>query len=262
MASRWRGTTAARSPRSRTFSPDESLNNPAFAPALAVPDDHAIRTDPYISPDSGRWVFGLATPIIDADGVGGLLHFELPIAAFGEALKRHPFGQAGSTFVLTNDGRLLVHPDIVQFRAAAGLPADPDTADFPMAVARGGDGWQAAIGHILEGSTSGQYETASGAVRFEARPSPRWHGLCRDGEPRQPSCTPDVNRAQLNLLVTVGPLAILIVVLTAWFGRRLFSSNRRLAQAMQASAELASIVASADDAILSVDRSGRIVNLE
>jgi len=69
----------------------------------------------------------------------------------------------------------------------------------------------------------------------------------------------DVTRVQLNLLVIVGPLAVMIVLLTGWFGRRLFTSNRRLADAMQASAELASIVASADDAITSVDHEGRIL---
>ena len=74
-----------------TLSPDESLNNPAFGPTLALAEDAVFRTTPYVSPDTGRWVFGLATPIVAPNGVEGILHFELPIVAFADALAARPF---------------------------------------------------------------------------------------------------------------------------------------------------------------------------
>jgi diguanylate cyclase (GGDEF)-like protein/PAS domain S-box-containing protein len=240
-----------------SLSPDESVNNPAFAPTLALAEDAVFRTDPYVSPDSGRWVFGLGTPIVDSGGVEGLLHFELPVVAFSDALAGHVFGGTGYSFVITDDGRLLSHPELAAFRATEGLGSDPDTSEFPTARDRGGESWRAAIDQILAGTRAGGFRESDLPFRFESL-------RILDGSAFAVSVAAesdlyaDVDRAQLNLLVTVGPLAVLIVLLTGWFGRRLFTSNRRLAEAMQASAELASIVASADDAIISVDREGRI----
>jgi diguanylate cyclase (GGDEF)-like protein/PAS domain S-box-containing protein len=68
----------------------------------------------------------------------------------------------------------------------------------------------------------------------------------------------DVARTRLNLVVTVGPLVLLMVLVTVWFGNRLSRTNRRLAATSRASSELASIVHSADDAILSVEPDGRV----
>jgi diguanylate cyclase (GGDEF)-like protein/PAS domain S-box-containing protein len=67
-----------------------------------------------------------------------------------------------------------------------------------------------------------------------------------------------VRAGQVDLFVTVGPLAVLIVLLTAGFARRLSRTNVSLAAAVRSSTELASIVESAEDAILSVDPNGRI----
>jgi diguanylate cyclase (GGDEF)-like protein/PAS domain S-box-containing protein len=240
------------------LSPDESDVNPAFAPTMSMNDDEVYRTSPYISPDSHRWVFGLATPIVEDGTVLGILHFELPLAAFSKAIESRRFGETGYTFIVTADGKLLEHPDIAVFRQAAGLPTDPATAEFPPATSIGDDNWRMAITQILAGSRSGIVSESGRSDRYVAEP-------ILDGTATAVSVSPeselyaDVDRAQLNLAVTIGPLAILIVLLTGWFARRLLTSNRRLAAAMQASAELASIVATADDAILSIDQLGRIV---
>jgi diguanylate cyclase (GGDEF)-like protein/PAS domain S-box-containing protein len=240
------------------LSPDESLNNPAFARTLGLADDAVFRTTPYISPDTGRWVFGVATPILDSGRVEGILHFELPVVAFAEALAARPFAETGFTFVLGSDGRLLVHPELAAFRAEQGLGSDPRTSQFPAARRHGGESWQAAIDSILGGASSGGFDDLDTRFRFESRPILGGTAFAVSVS-RESELYADAGRAQLNLLVIVGPLAVMIVLLTGWFGRRLLTSNRRLADAMQASAELASIVASADDAILSVDHDGRIL---
>jgi diguanylate cyclase (GGDEF)-like protein/PAS domain S-box-containing protein len=241
-----------------TLSPDESLNNPAFAPTLALAEDAVFRTTPYVSPDTGRWVFGLATPIVAPNGVGGILHFELPIVAFADALAARPFAETGYTFILAADGHLLAHPDLMALRAEQGLGADPKTSPFPSASLHGGESWHAAIASILGGTGGGGFREADTPYRFESRPILGGAAFAVSVS-KESELYADATRAQLNLLVIVGPLAVMIVLLTGWFGRRLFTSNRRLADAMQASAELASIVASADDAITSVDHEGRIL---
>jgi len=241
-----------------SLSPDESYNNPAFRPTLPLAEDAVFRTTPYVSPDTGRWVFGLATPIVNSSGVEGILHFELPIVAFADVLAARGFAETGFTFVVASDGELLVHPDLAAFRAEQSLGSDPKTSPFPMAILHGGEGWRGAITSILGGSTNGAFNDLGTPFRFESR-------RILDGAAfavsvsKEAELYADAGRAQLNLLVIVGPLAVMIVLLTGWFGRRLFSSNRRLADAMQASAELASIVASADDAIISIDHDGRIL---
>jgi diguanylate cyclase (GGDEF)-like protein/PAS domain S-box-containing protein len=240
------------------LSPDESIGNPAFGPGMALADDQVHATAPYISPDSGRWVFGLATPIVRGGAALGILHFELPLAAFSEAIAARPFGSGGYTFILAADGTLLDHPAIADFRTAAGLPTDPGTAPFPAAASAGSQGWRSAIGEIIAGGRNGTFSDENGRARYIALPILGGHATAVSVSP-EGELYADVDRAQLNLAVTIGPLVVLIVLLTGWFVRRLFASNRRLAGAMQESAELASIVATADDAIWSIDEHGRIV---
>ncbi|MBA2381502.1 MAG: EAL domain-containing protein [Chloroflexi bacterium] len=240
------------------LSPDETDGNPAFLPGIALPDDAVHTTDPYVSPDSGRWVLGLATPIVQGSATLGILHFELPLAAFSGALSARPFGAAGYTFIVGTDGRLLDHPFIADYRRAAGLDPDPATGAFPPATALGSESWRAAIGGIVTGRTSGAFKDGAEPVHFVARSILGGRALAVTAIPES-ELYADIDRAQLNLLVTIGPLVVLIVVLTGWFVRRLFTSNGRLATAMQASDELATIVSTADDAILSVDNHGRIL---
>jgi diguanylate cyclase (GGDEF)-like protein/PAS domain S-box-containing protein len=239
------------------LSPDESVANPAFRPTLALADDAAVRTTPYVSPDSNRWVIGLATPIIRSGDIYGLLHFELPIAAISDAISS-PFLKTGYSFTLDRAGHLMTHPRIADFRSAAGLSTDVATAGFPPAAALGSASWVRAVDGISSGAlTSGSFSVEGGAARFVARP-------ILGGEAFVVTVSPEaellaaVQVGQLDLLVMIGPLAILIVLLTAGFARRLSRTNRSLALAVRSSEELASIVQSAEDAILSVDADGRI----
>jgi diguanylate cyclase (GGDEF)-like protein/PAS domain S-box-containing protein len=239
------------------LSPDERPNNPAVLPTLALRDDQAYRTDPYVSPDSGRWVMGLATPIIRSGQTLGILHFELPIAAMSEAIAATS-GGFGYSFTLTREGRLLTHPRIGEFRSAAGLAPDTDTGPFPPATAIGTGEWQVAIADIARGATSsGSFAADGGRARFAAYP-------ILDGDAYLVTVSPEtelfaaVRTGQLDLLVTLVPLTVILLLLTAGFTRRLSRTNRDLAVAVRTSAELASIVQSAEDAILSVDHEGRV----
>jgi diguanylate cyclase (GGDEF)-like protein/PAS domain S-box-containing protein len=239
------------------LSPDESIANPAFGPTLALPDDSAVRTAPYVSPDSHRWVLGLATPIMRSGDIYGLLHFELPIAAMSDAMST-PFLKTGYSFALDRTGHLLTHPRIADFRSAAGLSTDVATGAFPPATALGSASWIAAVHGITRGElTSGTFIGEGGATRFVAHPVLGGDAFIVTVSP-ETELFGAVRAGQLDLLVTICPLAILIVLLTAGFARRLSRTNRSLAFAVRSSAELASIVQSAEDAILSVDAEGRI----
>ncbi len=239
------------------LSPDESVGNPAFAPTLGLADDTAYRTMAYVSPDSNRWVLGLATPIIRSDVITGLLHFELPIAAMGEAIAE-PFGRTGYSFTLDRTGHLLTHPRIAEFRAAAGLPTDEATSEFPPASALGSDDWIAAIDAITQGQVNaGSFTSDQGTMRFAAYPILSDEAFLVTASP-EAELFAAVRTGQVDLLVTVGPLAVLMILFAAAFTRRLSTTNRSLAAAVQSSTVLASIVESAEDAILSVDPGGRI----
>jgi diguanylate cyclase (GGDEF)-like protein/PAS domain S-box-containing protein len=232
------------------LSPDESAGNPAFAPTLELADDSTYRTTAYVSPDSNRWVFGLATPIVRTGETLGILHFELPIAAMDAAIAE-PFGATGYSFTVDRTGHLLTHPRIADFRSAAGLPTDVATGEFPPASALGSADWIAAIDAITAGkSQAGSFTSEQGAMRFAARPILNGDAFLVTVSPES-ELFAAVRTGQVDLLVTVGPLAVLMVLVTAWFARR-------LAAALRSSAELASIVQSAEDAILSVDGDGRI----
>jgi diguanylate cyclase (GGDEF)-like protein/PAS domain S-box-containing protein len=242
------------------LSPDERLINPAFLPTMRLGDDAVHVTAPYVSPDSERWVYGLATPIILSDGSrAGILHFEIPIQAFVDRLVRDHFAPDAFAFLLQHDGSLLSHPDLAAFRTAAGLPTDPDTSPFPPATASGSAGWRAAVGTMLaEGSGEASFEQGRRDYRVV-------FATTNDGNDIVGTVIPedvlfaDVWRSRTDLAVTLGPLVILMLGISAWFASRLSGANRRLEVSGRASGQLAAIVVAADDAILRTDLGGRIV---
>ena len=255
------------------LSPDERQNNPAVVPTIPLSDDAFYQTAPYISPDSRRWVIGIATPIVLPSGThAGILHFEIPIQRFVEQLAQVSFGGSGYALLLDRSGRMLSGPQLAEFRSSQGFSADPDTAEFPFAAAAGSASWKEAIKAALTGGSgnvgfeeqgtsfraSYEAEAASDRVIVAVSPSSEIYA--------------DVDRARLNLIASVGPLILLIVLVSGWFSYRLSGSNRRLAgvnqrlqisnellaTVNQASSELAAIVRAGDDAMMSVELDGTI----
>ncbi len=246
--------------RPADLSPDESQNNPAFLPTMLLADDTVHVTEPYVSPDSDRWVLGLATPIILPGGRrAGILHFEIPILGLANELTSRPFGSQGYAFIVDRDGRLLVHPEIARFRIAAGLDTDPNTAPFPAATASGSPSWQSLIASMLVGG-SGQTILQQDGRAFHVIYRPTAGGRMMVG-----SVSPDdelfadVARARENLILGVAPLLLLLLVVTGWFAGRLVRTNRELERASRGNARLAAIVQSADDAVLSLSPDGTIL---
>jgi diguanylate cyclase (GGDEF)-like protein len=209
---------------------DERQNNPAVVPTLPLADDSFYESQPYVSPDSGRWVVGIATPIVLATGVhAGLLHFEIPIERFATELAGAPFGGTSFNVLLDRAGRLLVHPQLAAFRNAAGLPTDPRTGPFPLATASGSASWRDAVGQVLSNQ--------AGTVSFDeaGRTYHLSYRSVADSDRIVAVVSPvselyaDVDRVLLNLAVTAGPLILLMILVTGWFARRMSGANRGLA---------------------------------
>jgi diguanylate cyclase (GGDEF)-like protein len=213
------------------LSPDERANNPAVLPTMPLDDDAFYESRPYISPDSGRWVIALATPIILEDGEhAGILHFEIPIQRLASVVTGMSFGGSSYSMVLDRSGRLLVHPQLATIQAAQGLPADPDTGDFPLAGASGSASWREAVGRLLSSDSGATTFTEDGtSYRLSYHEVPGSDRIVAVVVPTA-ELYADVDRALLNLAVTTGPLVLLIIVVSAWFARRVSGANRRLGQ--------------------------------
>jgi diguanylate cyclase (GGDEF)-like protein/PAS domain S-box-containing protein len=253
---RWNGgVLAARS----GLSPDESSTNPAFKPALVQNNDTVFVTNPYVSPDSGRWVYGFGTPIVLASGQSaGVLHFEVALQHLVDELTSRPFGGSGYTALIDRDGRLLIHPQLSALRQTQGLPTDAATAAFPLAASVASDSWRAvAAAAAAGGSGEASFEASGGTERVAYRPVPGTSWTVLSVSPTH-ELYADVERGRANLLITGGPLVLTIVILSVWFANRMTRANRRLDEAGRASSVLASIVRSADDAIVSVRPDGTI----
>jgi signal transduction histidine kinase/DNA-binding response OmpR family regulator len=212
-----------------TLSPDERLNNPAVLPTLKLPDDAFYQTDPYESPDSHRWVIGIATPIVlNGTDHAGLLHFEIPIQAFVDQLDRTPFGGTASSILLDTSGRLLSGPRLTEFRIDQGFPTDPRTAPFPPAAASGSESWRWAVATMVKGGTgSVEFEDGGFLQRASYRPIVGSDRILAVISPTH-ELYAEVDRQRLNLLVTVGPLVVLMLVLGGIGLRRLARTNREL----------------------------------
>jgi diguanylate cyclase (GGDEF)-like protein len=211
------------------LSPDERPNNPAVIPTLELPDDSFFQSDPYISPDSGRWVIGVATPIVLPTGVtAGILHFEIPIARFATTLQDMSFGGTSYNMLLDRQGHLLAHPQLEAFRAAANTPTDADTAPFPLASSTGSASWRDAVGQMLSGSAgSATFEDGGRSYRVSYEPVPDANRIVAVVTPTA-ELYADVDRALFNLGATAGPLVLLMIVVVGWFARRMASANRGL----------------------------------
>jgi len=222
------------------LSPDERVNNPAVLPTLKLADDAFFQTKPYTSPDSQRWVIGIATPIVLGGGqTAGILHFEIPIQRFVDTLDTSAFGGSAYSLLLDRDGSLLSGPELAAFRTAQGLPTDIRTAPFPDARTSGSPSWQAAVATMLSGDT-GSVEFEDGGVAYRASYHPV-EGSTRIVAVVSPTSElyADLDRARLNLLVTIGPLVVLMLVL-GWFGlRRIAGANRELERVAVRQHELA-----------------------
>jgi diguanylate cyclase (GGDEF)-like protein/PAS domain S-box-containing protein len=254
---RWNGGQVA---AVSDLSPDES-GNPFFKPAINLPLDSVFVTDPYVSPDSARWVYGFATPIVLKDGSrAGVLHFEIPVQRLVDELAAQPFGAQGYAVLVDRAGQVLSHPDLANMRAAAGLSTDVATAAFPLPSQSGSVAWRDVVTAALadpSGTALADFSDQHGPARVAYEAVPGTSLLVLTVSPNS-ELYADVDRARLNLMLTAGPLVLLIVVVSSWFATRLQGSNRRLAAASLASSQLASIVESADDAILSLRPDGRI----
>jgi len=211
------------------LSPDERQNNPAVLPTLPLADDAFYQTDPYISPDSGRWVIGIATPIVLPSGDhAGILHFEIPMVRFASELEQDGFGGSSYNMLLDRAGRLLVHPELAAFRTAANTSTDPATAPFPLATATGSASWRDAVGLMLSGQAGATTFSDGGQTfRVSYRPVPDSDRIVAVVSPTN-ELYADVDRALLNLGVTAGPLLLLMLIVTGWFARRMASANSGL----------------------------------
>jgi signal transduction histidine kinase/DNA-binding response OmpR family regulator/HPt (histidine-containing phosphotransfer) domain-containing protein len=221
------------------LSPDERGNNPAVLPTLPLEDDAFYQTDPYISPDSGRWVIGTATPIILSSGDhAGILHFEIPVQKFVDQLAETPFGGSAYSLLLTTSGHLLSGPQLASLRSAEGLPIDPGTAPFPSAAAAGSPSWRAAVQAMLNGSGNAQFEQDGVTYRVAYEPVAGSDRIVAVVSPVS-ELYADVDRGRLNLIVTVGPLILLMLVLGTLAVRRLTRTNRELERVAEREHELA-----------------------
>jgi diguanylate cyclase (GGDEF)-like protein len=211
------------------LSPDERQNNPAVLPTLPLADDSFYQTEPYISPDSGRWVIGIATPIVLPSGDhAGILHFEIPMVRFAAQLTDESFGGSSYNMLLDTNGRLLVHPELAAFRTASNIATDPATAPFPLATAVGSQSWREAVGRMLSGQAgSATFDDSGHSFRVAWRPVPDSDRIVATVSPST-ELYADVDRALLNLGVTAGPLLLLMLIVTGWFARRMASANSGL----------------------------------
>ncbi|MBA2720623.1 MAG: response regulator [Chloroflexi bacterium] len=212
-----------------TLSSDVRPLNPIVAETLRLGDDAIHRSEPYVSPQSNRWVIGMATPIVvGADVHAGILQFEIPIGRLVDVMVSVPFTGTGYTILMDSSGRMLDHPRLARFRTAQGYSSDVDRSEFPAAAGSGSDSWRAAATAMI-GGTSALIGFEDAGVSYRASSTAvRELGLIVATVSPTSELYADAESGRQSLLLTVGPLIIVILVLAGFGLRRLTSMNREL----------------------------------
>lgn len=216
------------------LSSDES-RNPFFLPTLASADGEVYRSPtPYVSPDTHRWVVAHATPIILPDGThAGVFHFEIPLEWFEAKVNTNSL-EDGYSFLLTERGQLLVHPQLEQFRQAAGLDTVTAVpAPFPLATAWGSDEFHQLVEHMTAGGP-GQGQYRDGAETYLVVYQPVFDGQWVVATVL-PHSVIDARAADLlrRTLLVATPLLVLALGLMLWYADRLVQPIQLTARALR-----------------------------
>ena len=243
------------------LSPDEARNNPAFTPTLALADGEVYRSiEPYVSPDSYRYVVAHATPVVLQDGKhAGIVHFEIPLTWFTARVRDTSLAGA-SSFLLDRRGDLIVPPLLQgtpepdRWPPAFSEAHDSDDA-FPHAGMWGSPGFRAMVLGLLP-DTTGTASFTDGGEDYEVAYQPTFAGrwILATVLPHSAIYAPVSELLQRTILLVV-PLLLLGLVLAAWYGSHLLQPLNQLASALQA-------VGSGDlDQHLGIDRADEIGQL-
>jgi len=82
----------------------EEAQTPFFKPTLQLSEGQVHIEKPYVSPDTNRYVFAYATPIVLPDGSKpGFFHFEMPINIFQKLVET----DRGRMYVVDTEGHLI-----------------------------------------------------------------------------------------------------------------------------------------------------------
>ncbi len=111
------------------LSPDES-GNPFFASTMALAENQVHQHQPYVSPDSGRWVISNSSPVFVGGKPKALLHFETSLEGVRTRLAKI-IGSDARMRVVTADGHIVIdtgskepigHAAFQTVTQAGGLP--------------------------------------------------------------------------------------------------------------------------------------------
>jgi diguanylate cyclase (GGDEF)-like protein len=216
---------------------DAEAENPFFAPTLALDNGEVYRsTEPYLSPDTNRWVVAHATPIVLADGRHvGLLHFEIPLEWFA-AKVRDTSLTGGSSFLLDRDGHVLVHKDLGEVIPDPQVDLGSHHGDagvgFPHAWTWGTAGFRTMATKILQNAVAGTatFDDAGEGSEFVYQPVFAGHWILATELPRSVIYQPGAKLLRDTLVIVV-PLLSVAVLLMLWYSARLLAPLRRLSQA-------------------------------
>jgi methyl-accepting chemotaxis protein len=192
---------------------------PYFKPSLGLAAGQVYRSGmPYVSDDLKTWVVAYATPLVLADGThAGVFHVEIPFQSFAE---RIPQSGDSYSFLLTRDGRLVLHPGLQQ-------------ATFPVATQWGSDSFRRLAGSMLAGqSGTGTFQQDNQTFHVVYRPVFGGNWIVASVGPDSVVSGPALALLNRTLAVAL-PLLALAALLTILYSGRLTSRLRRLTTALR-----------------------------
>jgi methyl-accepting chemotaxis protein len=89
------------------LSEDES-DNPFFEPSFALGPNEVYQSEPYISPDTGRWVTAVTTLLYDEDRKLAFLHLERSVEQIQGILEQAALDESETIFILDGENKVVL----------------------------------------------------------------------------------------------------------------------------------------------------------
>lgn len=184
---------------------DDEKNTPFFQPSMALDSGQVYQSEPYVSPDTNRWVLASTTPVLgQGDEKLAFLHLERAAVQIQDILKKAAHAKGGKAFIIDENKNVVISSSEEINNQAESLsakaPASAIRALFEKAGSAGPEETREVV--AFQDGDSGYYASLE-PLELGKNNDNRWYVAL---------VIPQTGVSQYKSLFTVLPVIVLIIL--------------------------------------------------